>query len=59
MKKSDLSELVLLAAIRGASSPLMSAAVHEFGPVALAAVRLAGGVMVLLALVAGRGELTP
>jgi hypothetical protein len=35
----------------------MRAAVHEFGPVARAAVRLAGGVMVLLPLVAGRGEL--
>jgi len=60
MKAFDLGELVLLAAIWGASFLFMRLGAHEFGPIAMAALRVAGASLVLLPLLAvrqGLGEL--
>lgn len=57
MKTSDLSELVLLAALWGASFLFMRLGAGEFGPVALAAVRVAGATLFLLPLMLARGQL--
>lgn len=57
MKTSDLSELVALAAIWGASFLFMRLGAAEFGPVALAAVRVIGATLFLLPLLALRGQL--
>ncbi len=52
----DLTDLLLLAAIWGASFLFMRMAVPAFGPVALAFVRVAGAALFLLPLLALRGE---
>lgn len=56
MKPRDTAELLLLAAIWGASFLLMRVAVPDFGPVALAFVRVAGAALMLLPLLLMRGE---
>ncbi len=57
MKQRDLADLVLLGAIWGASFLFMRIAAPAFGPVALVAVRMAIGGLVLLPLLALRGGL--
>ncbi|HEY5632724.1 MAG TPA: DMT family transporter [Burkholderiaceae bacterium] len=57
MKPRDIGELILLAAIWGASFPLMRIAVPEMGAFAVAFVRVAVGALVLLPLVVLRGSL--
>lgn len=56
MKSSDLAELVALAALWGASFLFMRMGASEFGPVALAAVRVTGATLFLLPLLALRGQ---
>lgn len=56
MKSRDLSELLLLAALWGASFLFMRVAAPEFGPVALAGLRVLGACAVLLPLLMWRGE---
>jgi drug/metabolite transporter (DMT)-like permease len=56
VKTADLAELVALAAIWGASFLFMRLGAAEFGPVALAAVRVAGAALVLLPLLVWRGQ---
>ena len=56
MKTSDMSELIALAAIWGASFLFMRLGAGEFGPVALSAVRVAGAALVLLPLLLWRGQ---
>ncbi len=58
MKPLDLGELVLLAAIWGASFLFMRLGAHEFGPVAMAAVRVTGASLMLLPLLAARQGLS-
>lgn len=57
MKAADGLELVTLAAIWGASFLFMRMGAAEFGPVALAFVRVAGAAAFLLPLLAWRGQL--
>ncbi|HSW07353.1 DMT family transporter [Aquabacterium sp.] len=57
MRTRDGLDLVLLAAIWGASFLFMRIAAPAFGPVALAFVRVAGAALMLLPLLAWRGEL--
>jgi drug/metabolite transporter (DMT)-like permease len=57
MKPSDLAELTSLAALWGASFLFMRMGASEFGPVALAFVRVAGASVCLVSLLAWRGEL--
>ena len=57
MKSSDLAELIGLAALWGASFLFMRMGAAEFGPVALAAVRVVGAIAFLLPLLALRGQL--
>ncbi|MFY7863828.1 DMT family transporter [Roseateles sp.] len=54
MKPFDLGELFLLAAIWGASFLFMRLGAHEFGPVAMAALRVGGASLMLLPLLAMR-----
>ena len=54
MKPFDLGELVLLAAIWGASFLFMRLGAHEFGPIAMAALRVTGASLLLLPLLAAR-----
>lgn len=56
MKTADLSELIGLAALWGASFLFMRLGAAEFGPVALAAVRVGGAALVLLPLLRWRGQ---
>ncbi len=56
MKPADIGELFALAAIWGASFLFMRLGAGEFGPVALSAVRVAGAALVLLPLLAWRGQ---
>ena len=56
MKARDLTDLLLLAAIWGASFLFMRMAVPAFGPVALAFVRVSGAALFLLPLLLWRGE---
>ena len=58
MSRRDLAELVLLAALWGASFLFMRIGAAEFGPVALVFVRVAGAslLLLLLPLLAWRGE---
>ncbi len=56
MKTRDLTELLLLAAIWGSSFLFMRLVVPAFGPVGLAFVRVAGAALLLLPLLALRGE---
>jgi len=57
MKRRDLGELIGLAALWGASFLFMRVSAPEFGAVALAGVRVAGAALVLVPLLAWRGEL--
>jgi drug/metabolite transporter (DMT)-like permease len=57
VKAADGAELVTLAAIWGASFLFMRMGAGEFGPVALAFVRVAGATAFLLPLLAWRGQL--
>ncbi|MBT9455184.1 MAG: DMT family transporter [Burkholderiaceae bacterium] len=54
MKAFDFGELTLLAAIWGASFLFMRLGAHEFGPIAMAAVRVIGASLMLLPLLALR-----
>jgi len=54
MNAPDVFRLLMLAAIWGASFVWMRVAVPEFGPVALTAIRAAGGALVLVPLVGWR-----
>lgn len=56
MKARDLTDLLLLATIWGASFLFMRVAVPAFGPVGLAFVRVAGAALFLLPLLLARGE---
>ncbi|GIX25825.1 MAG: membrane protein [Caldimonas sp.] len=56
MKTRDLSELVVLAAIWGASFLFMRLAAGPFGPVALVAVRVAGAALFLVPWLVWRGQ---
>ena len=56
MKPRDLADLLLLAAIWGSSFLFMRLVVPAFGPVALAFVRVSGAALLLLPLLALRGE---
>jgi len=56
MKPADLGELFALAALWGASFLFMRLGAAEFGPVALAAVRVIGATLFLLPLLALRGQ---
>lgn len=57
MKIFDLAELTLLAALWGASFLFLRLGAHEFGPLALAAVRVGLASIILLPLLAWRGQL--
>ncbi|MBX3607578.1 MAG: DMT family transporter [Piscinibacter sp.] len=57
MRPADLGELFALAALWGASFLFMRLGAAEFGPVALAAVRVAGATLCLLPLLAWRGQM--
>jgi len=56
MRSSDVSELLALAALWGASFLFMRLGAAEFGPVALTAVRVGGGALFLLPCLAWRGQ---
>jgi drug/metabolite transporter (DMT)-like permease len=57
MKALDIGELVLLAALWGASFLFMRLGAHEFGAVPLAAVRVGLASVMLIPLLASRGQL--
>jgi drug/metabolite transporter (DMT)-like permease len=57
MRRADLVDLFVLAALWGASFLFMRVAVPQFGPLAMAGVRVAGASLLLLALLGWRGEL--
>lgn len=57
MKPFDIGELVLLAALWGASFLFMRLGAHEFGPIALAFVRVGLASVLLVPLLASRGQL--
>jgi drug/metabolite transporter (DMT)-like permease len=57
MKAFDIGELVLLAALWGASFLFMRLGAHEFGPITLAAVRVGLASVMLIPLLASRGQL--
>ncbi len=57
MKTSHLRDLLLLSALWGASFLFMRITAPEFGPVPMAALRVAGATLLLLPLLAWRGEL--
>jgi drug/metabolite transporter (DMT)-like permease len=57
LSRRDLAELVALAALWGGSFLFMRIAVPAFGPFALAALRVAGASLLLLPLLAARGEM--
>lgn len=56
MKRRDLAELVLLAALWGASFLFIRMGAAEFGPLALAWMRVAGASLVLLPMLLLKGE---
>ncbi len=56
MRRTDVTELVALAAIWGASFLFMRLGAAEFGPAALVFLRVAGASLLLLPLMAWRGE---
>ena len=56
MKNSDISELFALAAIWGGSFLFTRMSAAEFGPVVLSALRVGGAAMLLLPLLAARGQ---
>ena len=57
MKNADVAELFALAALWGGSFLFMRLGAAEFGPVALAAVRVAGAALVLMPLLRLRGQM--
>jgi drug/metabolite transporter (DMT)-like permease len=57
MKAADIAELFGLAALWGASFLFMRMGAAEFGPVALAAVRVTGAALCLLPLLAARSQM--
>ena len=57
MRRRDLAELLALAALWGGSFLFMRVAVPAFGPVALAFLRVFGAALMLVPLLAARGEL--
>ncbi|MDT8998764.1 DMT family transporter [Paucibacter sp. APW11] len=57
MKPRDIQELLLLAAIWGASFLFMRLGAHQFGPLPMAAMRVSGACLLLLPLLAQRGRL--
>jgi drug/metabolite transporter (DMT)-like permease len=57
MKPFDIGELVLLAALWGASFLFMRLGAHEFGPIALAFVRVGLASLLLVPLLASQGQL--
>ena len=57
MRLRDVAELVLLAAIWGAAFLLMRMGAGQFGPAALAGVRVTGAALCLLPLLALRGQM--
>ena len=57
MRSSDLSELMLLAALWGASFLFMRMGAAEFGPIALVAVRVGGAALFLMPLLQLRGQM--
>jgi drug/metabolite transporter (DMT)-like permease len=57
VRTSDLSELLLLAALWGASFLFMRMGAAEFGPVALVAVRVGGAALFLMPLLQLRGQM--
>ena len=57
MRASDLGELVVLAALWGASFLFMRMGAAEFGPIALIAVRVGGAALFLVPLLLMRGQL--
>ena len=58
MKPRDLGELLALAALWGASFLFMRLGAGEFGPVALAGLRVVGATLFLLPLLVARGQLS-
>ncbi len=56
MKPTDITELLALAALWGAAFLFMRMGAAEFGPVALSAVRVTGAALLLLPLLAWRGQ---
>ena len=56
MRPRDIAELFALAALWGGSFLFMRVAVPEFGPVAVAALRVAGASILLVPLLVARGE---
>lgn len=56
MKPAHLAELLLLAALWGASFLFIRMGAHEFGPLALAGLRVAGASLLLLPVLVTRGE---
>lgn len=56
MRSRDIVELFALAALWGGSFLFMRVAVPEFGPVAVAALRVAGASLLLVPLLVARGE---
>jgi drug/metabolite transporter (DMT)-like permease len=56
MKRLDLAELTLLAALWGASFLFMRLGAHEFGPIPLAAVRVSLASLMLVPLLGARGQ---
>lgn len=57
MRPRDVVELIVLAAVWGGSFLFMRIAVPEFGPVAIAALRVAGASLLLLPLLAAQRQL--
>jgi len=57
LKRTDIRDLLLLAALWGASFLFMRITAPAFGPVAMAALRVAGATLFLLPLLVLRGEL--
>jgi len=57
VKPRDIADLVLLAALWGASFLFMRVAAPHFGPLPLAALRVAGAALLLLPLLAMRSGL--
>ncbi len=57
MKRRDIAELVALAALWGGSFLFMRVAVPAFGPVALVFLRVAGAAVLLVPMLAARGDL--
>ena len=57
MRRRDVAELLALAALWGGSFLFMRVAVPAFGPLALAFLRVFGAALLLLPLLAARGEL--